>query len=198
MSDASTRIVLASTSATRAKLLRDAGIEFTACAPGIDERAAERGLADPAAIAGALAAAKAVAVSTRLPAALVIGSDQTLELGGVALHKPGSRAAAAAQLARLAGRGHRLHTAVAVARAGRVEWWHLATVTLVMRPLGPAEIERYLDRAGDAALGSVGAYQVEGLGIQLFERIDGDWFAILGLPLLPLLAYLRARGVAGL
>jgi septum formation protein len=193
MADANMRLVLASTSPTRAKLLRDAGLAFDTARPDVDEAAVQHRMSDAAAIARELAAQKALAVSRQTRYALVIGADQTLECDGL-FTKPSSRVAAAAQLARLAGRNHRLHAAVAVARNGAITWQHLATVTMTMRPLGGDEIGRYLDRAGDAALGSVGAYQVEGLGIQLFERIDGDWFSILGLPLLPLLAYLRTEG----
>jgi septum formation protein len=193
MADANMHLVLASTSATRAKMLRDAGLSFAVEQPAVDEAAVQRSMTDAAAIAVTLAAEKALAVSRRRPADLVIGADQTLDCGDV-FTKPADRAAAAAQLARLAGREHRLHTAVAVARDDSVVWQHLATVALTVRALGTGEIERYLDRAGDAALASVGAYQVEGLGIQLFEAIDGDWFTILGLPLLPLLAYLRNEG----
>jgi septum formation protein len=193
MADANMRLVLASTSPTRAKLLRDAGLSFDVERPEVDEDAVQRGMAGAAAIARELAAQKALAVSRRMPNALVIGADQTLECVGL-FTKPADRTAAAAQLARLAGREHHLYTAVAVARSGAIAWQHLATVAMTMRPVTAGEIDRYLDRAGAAALASVGAYQVESLGIQLFKRIDGDWFAILGLPLLPLLAYLRTEG----
>ena len=198
MPDASTRLVLASTSATRRKLLHDAGLTFAVRPPRVDERVATHGITDPIIIARELAAAKALAVSAREMDAWVIGSDQTLDCSGEVLHKPADRAAASAQLARLAAREHQLHTAVAVAYGGKVTWQRLASARLLMRSLTSAEIERYLDRVGEAALHSVGAYQVEGLGIQLFERIDGDWSAILGLPLLPLLAYLRGNGMVGL
>lgn len=192
------RLVLASTSPTRAQVLRNAGLRFEVQAPEVDERAAAAGLADAMEIARTLAARKSLAVVRMRPDALVIGADQTLECDGGLFHKPETRRAAAGQLQALAGREHRLHTAVAVSHDGALAWQHLATVRLAMRPLSPTEIERYLDRAGDAVLHSVGAYQVEGLGIQLFERIDGDWFAILGLPLLPLLTYLRSAGGMGL
>ena len=188
------RLILASTSPTRGNMLRAAGVDFVVRPSGIDERVASRHLTAAAEIAQHLAAAKALAVARLEPQALVIGADQTLDCAGEVFAKPADRAAAAAQLARLAGRTHRLHSAVAVAQGERVVWHHLASPALDMRPLAPAEIERYLDRAGPAALGSVGAYQVEGPGIQLFGRIDGDWPAILGLPLIPLLAYLREAG----
>ena len=190
------RLVLASTSPTRAEVLRNAGLRFEVAAPQVDERAATAGLTGAAEIARVLAARKSQAVARTQPDALVIGADQTLECDGTLFHKPETRAAAARQLQTLAGREHRLHSAIAVSRDGALAWQHLAGVRLAMRPLSATGIDRYLDRAGDAVLHSVGAYQVEGLGIQLFERIDGDWFAILGLPLLPLLTYLR--GVGGL
>ena len=166
-------------------------------ASGVDERAATPPEASPALVAQCLAEAKALAVAAREPDALVIGADQTLELEGRRFDKPASRVAAAAQLRALAGRRHRLHSAVAVARGPAVAWRHRASVELAMRPLKDAEIADYLDRAGDAVLGSVGAYQVEGLGITLFDSIGDDWFAILGLPLLPLLGYLRGVGALG-
>jgi septum formation protein len=194
MAKSSTRLILASTSPTRAQVLRAAGLCFATAAPQVDERAATAGLTNAIEIARALAARKSLAVAGATPDALVIGADQTLECDGRLFHKPETCAAAAAQLRELAGREHRLHSAIAVSRSGTLAWQHLSTVRLAMRPLGAAEIDRYLERAGPAVLHSVGAYQVEGLGIQLFERIDGDWFAILGLPLLPLLTYLRSMG----
>jgi len=187
------RLVLASTSPTRAQVLRNAGLRFEVTAPQVVERAATVGLADATEVARVLAARKSQAVGMQSDA-LVLGADQTLECGGTLFHKPRTRAAAAKQLRALSGREHRLHTALAVSRDGKLAWQHLATARLAMRPLSAKEINRYLDRAGDAMLHSVGTYQVEGLGIQLFERIDGDWFAILGLPLLPLLTYLRSAG----
>lgn len=192
------RLVLASTSPTRAQLLRNAGLRFEVVASQVDERAATDGLTDPVEIAGILAARKSRAVAEAHRDALVIGADQTLDCGGRLFHKPESRAAAAAQLAALSGREHCLHTAVAICRQGELAWQHLVTVRLAMRPLPGAEIDRYLERAGAGVLTSVGAYHVEGLGIQLFERIDGDWPAILGLPLLPVLTYLRSAGGTGL
>lgn len=179
-------------------MLRNAGLCFETVAPHVDERAATKGLTNPMEIARTLAARKALAVAETMPNAVVIGADQTLDCHGRFFHKPQTREAAAAQLLLLAGHEHRLHSAVAICRHGRLDWQHLASVRLLMRPLTEADIAAYLDRAGDAVLSSVGAYQVEGLGIQLFERIDGDWFAILGLPLLPLLTYLRSAGGTGL
>jgi septum formation protein len=191
-------IVLASASPTRIALLRNAGIEFTAVAAHIDERAIEAPLAasaePPAGIAAALAEAKALAVATERPETLVVGADQVLSADGRVWHKPASLGEARDQLIALSGRTHELHSAIAVARGGIVGWRHGETVRLTMRPLSTAFIDDYLATVGEGALRSVGSYQIEGPGIQLFERIDGDYFAILGLPLLPLLAYLRSAG----
>jgi septum formation protein len=191
-------LVLASASPARSALLSAAGLSFSVLPASIDERAVEipliAGGASPADLAAALAEAKAVAVSRAAGDALVIGADQTLDLDGNRWTKPASEADAREQLARLSGREHRLHSAVAVARAGRVTWHHAESAGLTMRPLTAAAIDAYLAAAGAAALSSVGAYQIEGPGIRLFERINGDFFAILGLPLLPLLAYLRSEG----
>ena len=133
----------------------------------------------------------------RKPTDAVIGADQTLECEGKRFSKPASREEARAQIAALAGRTHALHSGLAGVRDGAVVWRHVETARLTMRALSAAEIDAYLDRAGDAALASVGAYQIEGVGIQLFERIEGDYFTILGLPLLPLLKWLREEGVSG-
>lgn len=192
-------IVLASASRVRARLLADAGVDFRVHTADLDERAAEAPLvaagAPPEDRAALLAAAKAQAVSAVCGADLVVGADQTLDFEGDCLHKPADMAAARRQLLHLSGRSHRLHSAVACARGGAVVWQHLATATLVMRPFTPAFVDRYLAAVGEAALSGVGAYQVEGRGIQLFSRIDGDFFAVLGLPLLPLLDFLRTEGL---
>ena len=191
-------IVLASGSGARRQLLENAGVTFRVVKPTVDERTVEAPLlaggATPAEIAIALAAAKAVAVSRAHPGALVIGGDQTLDLAGSLGTKPADLAAAREQLARLSGRSHALHSAVAVARDGAVAWRHQDTATLTMRPLTATAIDAYLARLGPEVLHSVGVYQIEGEGIRLFEAIAGDYFTILGLPLLPLLAYLRAEG----
>jgi len=191
-------IVLASASPTRIALLRNAGIEFTAVAAQIDERAIEAALAasarPPAEIAAALAEAKALSVAASRAGALVIGADQVLSADGRAWHKPSSIGEARDQLIALSGRTHELHSAIAVAREGTIGWRHSETVRLTMRPLTAGFIDDYLSRVGREALRSVGSYQIEGPGIQLFERIAGAYFAILGLPLLPLLAYLRNAG----
>lgn len=192
------RIVLGSGSGSRIALLRNAGITFTAQPAPIDERAVEAPLVAAGAsadeIAMALAEAKALAVSTSEPDAMVIGGDQVLSADERRWNKPGERAEARAQLLALGGRTHLLHTAVVVARGGTIDWRHHETARMTMRPLSPDDVDAYLDEVGDAALSSVGAYQIEGPGIRLFAAIDGDYFAILGLPLLPLLAYLRKAG----
>jgi septum formation protein len=194
-----TPLVLASQSATRAKLLKATGIAFIATDSRVDERAAEAPLmaagASPADIAMALAEAKALAVSARKPGALVIGADQTLDFDGKRWTKPATVADAHEQLARLSGHTHRLHSAVAVARQGNIAWRHNESAGLTLRSLTAEAIDAYLAEVGDAVLGSVGAYQIEGPGIRLFEKIDGDYFTILGLPLLPLLLYLRGEGI---
>ncbi len=193
-----TPIVLASGSAARKALLANAGVPFTVKPSSVDERAVEAPLiaggASPADVAAALAEAKAIAVSGDTPGALVIGADQTLDLDGDRWTKPATRADAREQLARLSGRAHQLHSAVAVARDGALLWRHRDSATLTMRALTPTFIDKYLARVGDAALMSVGVYQLEGEGVRLFDRIEGDYFVILGLPLLPLLAYLRDEG----
>jgi septum formation protein len=192
-------LVLASQSATRVAILRNAGLLFDAVPAAVDERAIEdrllAGGATPGDIALALAEAKAVAVAAPRPGSIVIGADQTLEAGDERWHKPASRTAARDQLRALAGRTHHLRSAVVIVRDGAVTWRHLDSAALTMRRFGAAELEAYLDRVGDRALSSVGAYQIEGPGIRLFERITGDYFTILGLPLLPLLARLREEGV---
>jgi septum formation protein len=193
-----TRIVLGSGSGSRIALLRNAGIAFTAQPAPIDERAVEAPLvaagASPEEIAMALAEAKALAVSKSEPDALVIGGDQVLSADERRWNKPAGRGEARAQLLALAGRSHFLHTAVVVARGGTIDWRHHETARMTMRALSAEDIDAYLDEVGDAALSSVGAYQIEGPGIRLFSAIDGDYFAILGLPLLSLLAYLREAG----
>jgi septum formation protein len=179
-------------------LLRNAGLEFSAQKPDIDERAVEAALAGsgatPEDVAAVLAEAKAIAVSERHPAALVIGSDQTLSLGDELFHKPAGMEAAQRQLLRLSGRTHQLSSAVMLAGEGKAVWRHTSVAHMTMRKLDPAAVGRYLSDVGEAALGSVGCYQIEGRGIRLFEKIEGDFFTIVGLPLLPLFAALRDRG----
>jgi septum formation protein len=193
-------LVLASQSRARQALLTNAGIGFEAVTAEIDERAVQQasGLSAPGEIASLLAREKALSVSARQPGKFVIGADQTLALGERLFSKPAGRAQAAEQLRALAGRSHELHSAVAVARDGAILFEAVAVAGMTMRRLGEAEIDVYLDEAGDAVTSSVGAYQLEGLGVHLFERIEGDHFTILGLPLLPLLAFLRSERLLGM
>lgn len=186
-------LILASTSAARKALLSGAGLDFESSPAPIDERAEEATALGkgPAAVAQHLAEAKALAVSQARPGAVVIGADQTLSLDGEIFHKPADHDAARAALSRLRGKTHRLSSAVAIARDGRVIWSHIAEADLTMRDFPDAERDAILAEEGEAALGSVGAYRLEGPSVRLFERIDGDYFTILGLPLLPLLAALR-------
>ena len=195
-------IVLASQSSARQALLRHAGVVFSAEPAHIDERSVEAPLIEagksPKAVAQALAEAKALHVSKKCPGAIVLGCDQTLEADGRIWSKPGSLSDAGEQIRTLAGKTHRLHSAVTAVSGGVVQWHTVRTASLTMRSVAEAEIERYLDRVGDAALASVGAYQLEGLGVQLFETVEGDYFTILGLPLLPTLDWLRREGALAL
>jgi septum formation protein len=188
-----TPLVLASQSRTRQTLLANAGIEFEAVPADIDERAVQQasGFSAPGDIAALLAREKALLVSSRKPGRFVVGADQTLALGTRLFSKPAGRAQAAEQLRALSGHRHELHSAVAVARDGKILFEAMAVAGMTMRQLGEADIEAYLNEAGDAVTSSVGAYQLEGLGVHLFERIEGDHFTILGLPLLSLLDFLR-------
>ena len=174
-------------------LLANAGIFFEAVPADIDERSVQKnsGLSAPDEIAGLLAREKACFVSSKNPGRYVVGADQTLALGNRLFSKPAGRAQAADQLRLLAGGTHELHSAVAVARDGKILFSDVSVARLTMRALSGAEIRAYLDDAGEAVTSSVGAYQLEGLGVHLFDRIEGDHFTILGLPLLPLLAFLR-------
>lgn len=193
-------LVLASQSKARQMLLANAHIEFESDPADIDERAvqASSGLPAPGDIAGLLAREKARIVSVRRPSRYVVGADQTLALGARIFNKPAGRAQAADQLRALAGHCHELHAAVAVARDGKLLFEHVSIARMTVRQLGDAEIASYLEEAGDAVTSSVGAYQLEGLGIHLFEQIEGDHFTILGLPLLELLAFLRGEHLLGI
>lgn len=180
-------------------MLEAAGVSFTAISAPLDEEKAKADVmasgATPSALAERLAAAKALSVPAA-PDALVIGSDQVLETpDGAALSKPRSSEELRAQLRGLRGKAHRLHSAAAVVADGRPVWQVVETVSLVMRDFGDSFLDDYLAREYEAVRGNVGGYRIEGLGAQLFERIEGSHFAILGMPLLPLLAFLRTKGV---
>ena len=177
----------------RGKLLAAAGLRFEIRPAQIDERAVEAkaNVADAAAAARTLARAKAEAVSVTRPGHLVLGADQTLARGGMRFGKPKDRASAAEQLRALRGRTHELHSALALVRDGKVLFDCVDSARLTMRDFPDKFLDDYLAMAGDAALASVGGYQLEGIGVHLFERVEGDYFTILGLPLLPLLAFLR-------
>jgi len=193
-------LVLASKSDVRGKLLAAAGLRFEIRPAQIDERAAEAqaGPLDAAAAARLLARKKAESVAATLPGRLVLGADQTLARGTVRFSKPADRAEAAEQLRKLRGCTHELHSGLALVRDGKLLFDCADTARLTMRDFSDQFLEEYLDMAGRAALASVGGYQLEGVGVHLFERVEGDYFTILGLPLLPLLAFLREKGfVAG-
>lgn len=193
--------ILASESAIRAQLLRRAGVPFEAEPARIDEDGVRESMraegASAAETAAALAALKATKVSARRPEALVIGADQLLTLGNRWLGKPADLAAARARLAELRGRAHTLETGVCAALGGRAIWRRGESSRLVMRPFSDGFLDDYIAECGPDILGTVGAYRVEDRGVQLFSRIEGDYFAVLGLPLLPLLAFLREHGVVG-
>lgn len=193
------RLILASASPTRARLLRNAGVAFDIMPASVDEEKIkiELGTAGkgPEAIAAALAHAKAAAISAEHPDRLVIGADQVLDIDGEPLGKPDGMEAARVQLRRLSGVPHDQISCVSAIQDGRQLWHHEARATLWVRDLSDDFIGRYLEIVGDAALNGPGAYQLEAMGAQLFERIDGDFFTVLGLPLMPLLGFLRARGV---
>ena len=193
-------LVLASQSKARQTLLGNAGIVFEPLPAQIDERAIQEssGLTAPSKVAALLAREKALAVSRQREQQFVVGADQTLALGNHIFNKPAGRAQALAQLSELAGQSHELHSAIAIAKGGKILFEHVAVARMVMRALSPTEIVAYLDAAGEAVTSSVGAYQLEGLGVHLFARIEGDHFTILGLPLLPLLDFLRGQQMLAL
>ncbi|MCJ8159215.1 nucleoside triphosphate pyrophosphatase [Sphingomonas sp. LaA6.9] len=193
-------LVLASQSSTRKAMLEAAGVAFDAMTPGVDEEAAKASLRAQGLgardLADALAELKALRLSQRIPGALVLGCDQTLALeDGAMLDKAADRDTAAAQLRQLSGRTHSLYSAAVITENGRAIWRHVDRAKLSVRPLSDAFIEQYLDVEFATITGSVGCYRVEGRGAQLFTRIEGSHFTILGLPLLPLLDYLRTRGL---
>ena len=189
-------LILASKSEVRRRILAAAGLPVEVRPAGIDERGIEArsNAQGPADVARLLAGAKAHTIAAHMPARLVLGADQTLALGEQRFSKPTDRAAAREQMRALSGKTHRLYSAITLVRDGRVLFEHVDTEELTMRALSDAYIDTYLDAVGDAALASVGGYQIESAGIHLFEKISGDYYAILGLPLLPLLDFLRKEG----
>ncbi len=193
------QLILASGSASRRRLLEAAGVPFEVAPAAVDEDEVKLAMkAEGAAafeVAEALAELKAQRVASRFPGALVLGADQMLVCEGVWFDKPADLDGAADHLRRLSGRPHQLLTVLCLLRDGTRIWHHRDRAELAMRPLGEAAIQTYLAAVGETALGSVGGYQLEGRGIQLFQSIAGDFFGILGLPLLPLLDVLRNHGV---
>ena len=192
-------LILASTSESRRRLLGEAGLRFDVEAPGVDEEEVKHSLAaqraPPQQVAEALAALKACRVSSRRPSALVIGGDSTLACNGRLFDKPPTIAAARAQLLALRGQTHDLISSVVVARDGARIWHHTEKARLTMRPFDEAFLDVYLAQAGETVTTSVGAYRLESIGAHLFSRVDGDYFTILGLPLLPLLSFLAGHGI---
>lgn len=190
-------ITLASQSSARQMILRNAGVTFDAVSPGVDEDSAKAGLlaeaVTPRDIADALAEMKAVKVSTKRPG-LVIGADQTLDLNGRLIDKAVSLGEARARLLELRGTTHKLHSAVVIARDGQPIWRVVESAKLSVRPFSEAWLDRYIERRGEALLWSVGCYELENEGVQLFDKIEGDYFTILGLPLIGLLDFLRLHG----
>ncbi|MCX7302792.1 MAG: Maf-like protein [Hyphomicrobiales bacterium] len=192
------RLILASESRFRKAMLEAAGVDIDVAPATIDERVVEKTLAgtgaSPEDVAQVLAEAKALDVSEKQPGRLVLGCDQTLSLGDETFHKPADMEEARRHLLKLSGKTHQLNSAAVLARNGETLWRDVGIARMTMRKLEPAFIGRHLARVGPMALNSVGAYQIEGEGIQLFDKIDGDHFTIVGLPLLPLLKALRDLG----
>lgn len=188
-------LILASQSQSRQALLKAAGLDVLAVPANLDERGIqdESGLTDPSAVAALLARAKAENVASRHAGQIVIGADQTLALNAHIFGKPADRADAVNHLRQFSGQTHELHSAVAVVRDGVPLFEHVAIARMTMRKLSDAAINAYLDAAGERVTTSVGAYQLEGLGVHLFDKIDGDHFTILGLPMVPLLRFLRSQ-----
>ena len=199
MTDLSAPLVLASASPARAEMLRNTGVAIEVAPARIDEAAVRDSLAaegaPPRDIADKLAELKALRAAQRHPGRLVLGADQVLVADGRLHAKPASRDEARDQLRALRGRAHQLLSAAVIVDTGTPVWRHVGTARLTMRPFSDAFLEDYLDRLGDLAFASVGCYQLEGLGAQLFARVEGDYFTVLGLPLLETLGYLRVREV---
>ncbi|WP_309627073.1 Maf family protein [Brevundimonas sp.] len=197
MSEVAERLILASRSAARRAMLTGAGVPFTALDAGVDEDAIKTSLAgvDPAELALELARAKALAVSRHDPEAWVLGSDQTLDLDGGMISKAPTLAVARERLHALRGRTHHLNSAAALANNGAVVWSGVDTVRMTMRRFSDDFLDAYLEAEGDGLLGSVGCYRLEGMGSQLFDRVEGDYFTVLGMPLWPVLNELRRAGV---
>lgn len=193
------QLVLASASRARLAMLERAGVSCTAQPAAIDETEITRGLAadgaGPAEIAEALAGIKAQRISPKVSEAMVVGADQVLDCEGSLFGKPTDQAVARAHLLALSGKTHRLTSAVICVRDGERLWHHVDSARLTMRTLSPTFIDDYLDRMGDRVLQTVGGYEIEGLGAQLFTRVQGDFFTVLGMPLLPLLGFLRVHGL---
>ncbi len=193
------KIILASKSSYRAQILSSAGIKFEIHPASIDERFVEASLLSSDLevddVADVLAQTKAISISEEFTQALVVGSDQTLTLNGQLFHKPRNMEEARRRLLLLSGKAHQLNSAVALAKNGKIQWHYTDKATIKFRELSPEFIGRHLSRVGDVALTSVGAYQIEGEGIQLFETIEGGYFTIMGMPLIPLLNQLRLMEV---
>jgi nucleoside triphosphate pyrophosphatase len=189
-------LILASSSRIRKELLVGAGVLVETCSADLDERAVETSAASqrPGAVAALLAREKATCVARRKPGRLVLGADQVLAVDSRRFAKPADRAAARAQLLSLRGRTHELHSAIAFLQDGKAAFEHVGIARLAMRDFSDRFLDAYLDAIGDAATASVGAYQLESLGVELFERVEGDYFTVLGLPLLAVLDFLRRQG----
>jgi septum formation protein len=194
-----TSLILASASSARRTILDNAGLNYHAEAAQVDERQIEQEVPEaertPSSVAMHLAIAKARAVSMRHPLSIVIGCDQTMSMGSEVFHKAADVSGAQQTLQALCGKTHHLNSAVCLVRGGEVLWNHLSVAAMRMRHFSDEFLQVYLERNGSKVLSSVGCYQLEGEGIQLFEAIEGDYFSILGLPLLPLLEELRKLGV---
>lgn len=188
-------LILASTSPIRRQMLDAAGVAYEAIRPDVDEAAVKQSLADAAGVASELAAAKALSVNVQRPGDWVIGSDSVVNIGGRLFDKPRDRAEAAGHLRFFSGKAMELTSAVALARGGSVDWRHVETARLQVRPLSEEFIREYLDAEWPEVGYCVGVFRLEGRGVQLFERIEGDHFTILGMPLIPLLGALRDRGL---